>query len=214
MKCLRCDMGQGLTGGRVGRTHPEMNDRSESQRLSADLDCGEFKVINTEVLQQSHRWMSEEEAGGQTDRESEKQGRARREWHINEGKENVIETERVWLSESEKEGVWKNRGTKVDFCLNDRQKNNPPVLWVKSSYSTLDVTLQDSLLKHYTVPPGPARTLLDNYYLAMTTELPEALILHQSSSSRSLSLRKFSQISHMQVSGVQLQAVRRAGGFS
>lgn len=50
---------------------------------------------------------------------------------------------------------------------------------MESSYSTLEVTLQESLLRHYTAPPGPARTLLDNYYSALDTDLPQALIHHQ-----------------------------------
>ena len=52
-------------------------------------------------------------------------------------------------------------------------------MWVESSYSTLDVTQQDSPVRHYAEPPGPARTLLDNYYSALTADLPEAL--HSSS---------------------------------
>ena len=63
---------------------------------------------------------------------------------------------------------------------------------MESSYSTLDVTLQGSLLRHCTLPPGPARTSLDNYYSELTTDVPEALILHQLSFSLcSLSSAKF-----------------------
>lgn len=82
---------------------------------------------------------------------------------------------------------------------------------MESSYSTLDVTMQDSLLRHYTAPPGPARTLLDNYYSALTTDLPEALsplfpLL--------LSVEVQPNSSHASVWCSMLQIVRRAGGFS
>ena len=56
MKCLRYDTGQGLTGGHAIRMHPEPNDSSESQHLSADLDWREFKFINREVLQKTQGW--------------------------------------------------------------------------------------------------------------------------------------------------------------
>lgn len=45
---------------------------------------------------------------------------------------------------------------------------------MESSYSALDVTLQDSRLRHQTEPSGPAGTLLDNYNSALTTVLPQA----------------------------------------
>lgn len=54
---------------------------------------------------------------------------------------------------------------------------------MESSYSTLDVTLQDSRLRHQTEPSGPAGTLLDNYNSALTTALPQAPVPPPPSSS-------------------------------
>lgn len=149
MKCLCCDMAQGFAGGRAWRTHPELNDRSESRRLSADPHYGvsgdqywtAVRVQQANVTgrgwwtNRRRKWQRKAEHGGCVEERDKKV-----KW------KDETAPERVWLSETRR-GVWKNTQrcywcvverrkcvvwcrdlrelTVVDSCLNDRQKNNP-----------------------------------------------------------------------------------------
>lgn len=99
--------------------------------------------------------------------------------------------------------MWGVRGTNRGRLLTEGYiEKQSPALKVKSSYSTLDVTLWYSPLRHYAAPPGPGRSLSDNYYSALTTD-PAQAICSSSALSPSLCQCSFSRIPHMQVCGAQ-----------
>lgn len=169
----------------------------------------EFKVINTEVLRLKPT--VEELAGGwwtdwqrQWQREEEQGGSVGGKRSVPEVRENKTEPERVWQSETErgsvkevqecywcvaerrKSVVWcRELGelTVVDFCLNDRHKNNSrwcewrvvTVLWMSPS-RTLWWGITQSL-----------RVLPALYWTTITQRWPQTclrrFILHQPSSS-------------------------------
>lgn len=60
MKCLHCDMTQGLASGHAVTTHPELNDGSHSQHPSGP--CPELKVINNKVVERTCRTKEDRES--------------------------------------------------------------------------------------------------------------------------------------------------------